>query len=389
MTFYKIEKSFEKNETKYPNPYKEITLLKEMFKITDSSQNLKDIQTTLSEKIKKVRADMRKPRKLKVQLSRGDYVQNTIVPADSNIVSVLQALKEKIIAEIKLDRSEYKRKRTTTKQKGRYNTQLIGGTYAEPGQIVRLFKIKLIDKIREYKKPLTGENHIAVEIELITARSRQDIEIDLLDMGLDKYVQTKDDGSISGFKGSGERGIEIALMAPETKFPDLLKKLTDYLNSDKVKATVNKTCGLHVHLDMRNRQSSVVFHNLVKCQDYLMNMLPASRRSNSYCKKVDTGTDINVAIRDRYRSINVESLSKHGTLEIRAHTGTTQFDKIFNWVTLLKRIADKKEKLERSPNSVSNLCNIFEINDNIKTYIETRIDKFSKATIEEDEHRTA
>jgi hypothetical protein len=42
--------------------------------------------------------------------------------------------------------------------------------------------------------------------------------------------------------------------------------------------------------------------------------------------------------KDRYYSLNIASLHKHGTLEVRLHSGTTDAKKIIRWMSLMRSI---------------------------------------------------
>jgi len=61
----------------------------------------------------------------------------------------------------------------------------------------------------------------------------------------------------------------------------------------------------------------------------LREFVPASRRGNQYC-------DFGISIRDRYKAVNVCAFNKHSTIEIRLHSGTTDYTKIISWIRLLE-----------------------------------------------------
>jgi hypothetical protein len=106
---------------------------------------------------------------------------------------------------------------------------------------------------------------------------------------------------------------------------------------------VNRTCGLHIHLDARSVSSFDEVVRIGRIMDAwlyaLRELLPASRRANDYCK-------FGIAATDRYRAVNVSSYGKHRTLEIRCHSATLDYTKVIAWLRLceLIRAMPKKPK---------------------------------------------
>jgi hypothetical protein len=101
---------------------------------------------------------------------------------------------------------------------------------------------------------------------------------------------------------------------------------------------VNKTCGLHLHLDMRGRSMEDVLKIAKKANKWLFALrtfVPESRRDNTYCKW-------GISRNDRYRAVNVCSFDRHQTLEFRLHSGTTDYTKILSWVRLVELICALK-----------------------------------------------
>lgn len=121
---------------------------------------------------------------------------------------------------------------------------------------------------------------------------------------------------------------------------------------------VNRSCGLHVHHDA-NDLSLNAWKNLsklyLKYEATLDSLLPRSRRmgSNNYCKALRSRfasiTDGFAAIdqagdlrrlasllegMDRYHTLNLTAFWRHGTVEVRHHSGTIEAEKILHWVSL-------------------------------------------------------
>lgn len=115
--------------------------------------------------------------------------------------------------------------------------------------------------------------------------------------------------------------------------------------------TVNKSTGLHVHHDVRDLTVSA-FKRLVRnwhdCQAGTDALVAPSRRrgQNNFCPWLDdydlarvdamtsmTRTYARSMLRaNRYRTLNVMSYPKYGTVEVRQHQGSTDDKKIAAWV---------------------------------------------------------
>jgi hypothetical protein len=191
-----------------------------------------------------------------------------------------------------------------------------------------------------------------------------------------KRVSVKEDGSIDADSGYFPAEITI-LFLRQNREP--LRQLCDALA--KLGAEVNRTCGMHVHLDQRGRTMAKVEHRahaLTLALPLLASMVPMSRRRNNYCKlsaSLFTGSE-------RYHAINCTAYKKYQTLEVRLHSATRDFDKISNWIDLLLLIQDSD--LEDSTlNSVDDLCLAVNVPERLIQYIEARIARFSNENAKE------
>lgn len=128
--------------------------------------------------------------------------------------------------------------------------------------------------------------------------------------------------------------------------PEPLKRLCEFLAAEG--ALVNKSCGLHVHLDQRDaiEKHGVLSRRISRFRaalPILGQMVSESRRGNTYCQM-----EVSRRSGDRYYAINLTSLSKHKTIEVRLHSGTTDYTKIINWVELLYAIS-RQERFGVNP----------------------------------------
>lgn len=111
---------------------------------------------------------------------------------------------------------------------------------------------------------------------------------------------------------------------------------------------VDRSCGLHVHHDARDMSPAAVARLLkfyMDNQTTIDGLLAPSRRTcnyNQWCRPWDSYEKDEVVQRaingshlggyDRYKTINVTSYPKYGSIEFRQHQGTLNFNKIANWV---------------------------------------------------------
>jgi hypothetical protein len=148
---------------------------------------------------------------------------------------------------------------------------------------------------------------------------------------LPMWTRCVSDGSIRA--GAGNYGHEIrALLDRQTAEPRL-HRLCKILADAGL--SVNRSTGLHVHLDARNIPTEAEAVRVARLMDAwifaLRELVPASRRENGYCK-------FGVSTRDRYRAVNVMAWNTHRTIEIRLHSGTVDYTKTLAWIRLLETI---------------------------------------------------
>jgi hypothetical protein len=122
--------------------------------------------------------------------------------------------------------------------------------------------------------------------------------------------------------------------------------------------TVNRSCGLHVHLDCQRMtvgEIAKVFERYAKYESQLDLVMPRSRRGNSrWCdsiagreesiKRCDSKTRQGAAL-GRFYKVNLTNVSTRGAIEFRQHSGTTDFHKIANWLVFLQQFVEKSIEL--------------------------------------------
>lgn len=261
------------------------------------------------------------------------------------------------------------------------------------------------------KKPNSKKNHVGVEIEFYCWLDRERLANQLLEAGLKDKVKVGYDSSIvlpNALRNKGYIGHEIKIIDTEENIFSTVEKVCEVIS--KWDAQVNKSCGLHVHLDMRKRDKEICFYNLVKSQKFLYSLNPKYRKQNSYCAQnesadfyaqkqirekqnicnrwdhvhgetcyteVDRMVDVD---QTRYRCINKLAYDKFRTLEVRVHAGTVSALKINNWIQLLINIVNKKEKINEDIVilSLPSYKKHFECQKHLEKYLKSRLHKISR-----------
>ena len=182
-------------------------------------------------------------------------------------------------------------------------------------------------------QPRSKINYVGIELECFTHYDRSDLFNKIVKHGLEKNVQAVSDGSIEADFGDD---CELRILLPEKDLAGGLKKVGKLLT--KGKFGINKSCGLHVHLDMRNRNVNVCYERLLKFQNILFGMIKKERWNNTYCKPTSNDNRY-----DRYVAINKEqAYAAHRTIEVRLHHATLDMKQIELWVKLLLKVISSK-----------------------------------------------
>lgn len=168
-----------------------------------------------------------------------------------------------------------------------------------------------------------------------------------------RHWKTIHDSSINGDEG-------CELVSPPLQGAKGLKqveKVCDALTA--INAKVNKSCGFHAHFDASDLSLDDwkrLLLNYAACEELFDSMMPKSRRANNngYCKSVkflrtQREEIMNAETMDvlrsimgnsRYWKLNIESFWRHKTVEFRQHSGTIEFSKISQWLTIANRLIE-------------------------------------------------
>lgn len=248
-----------------------------------------------------------------------------------------------------------------------YSYRLAGGTFWNPGTILQMLQNRKLNLVHTNKSPKTGERYVGIEIEFLSPYPTDVIIAAIIRANLQHHVTLHEDGSVNAPEEEELYGHEVCVLATEKEYKNVLRQVCEMLG--QLNACINDTCGLHVHLDMRNRKKETAFHNLVTAQSLFYKMLPASRKKNTFCKPV-AGKHWR-PMRNRYRSINTLAYRKHRTIEVRMHSGTISYDKIANWVDILLKTVNAS-KIEGSLLTINSFAMRVRLPRHLRMYMKQR-----------------
>lgn len=140
---------------------------------------------------------------------------------------------------------------------------------------------------------------------------------------------------------------------------------------NEANAQVNVSTGLHVHIGAQNLSDEAyvnVFKNYQKLESVVDTFMARSRRENNsqWCRSLQ-GKDFSfctskndvydVMSGNRYYKVNACSYSRHRTIEFRQHQGSTDFEKISNWVNFCAKLVawSKKHVLQAEVTSIDEI----------------------------------
>jgi hypothetical protein len=253
---------------------------------------------------------------------------------------------------------------------------------------VRYFKPDVLTKsimVSQQKFPTGDDKYVGIEMEIISKMDVNTLSSEIALAGLENNVNIVGDGSINR-STAHPYPHELRILVKEREMPKVIKKVCKILHG---KSTVNKSCGLHVHLDMRSRDVDQAYANLFASQALLYSMCPKTRLTNNFCKPSNTYSKMATASQtsDRYHGINAGAFTKHKTIEVRIHSGTVNAFKIINWVKLLVQIADKPvENTERVSvwKNYKEAKRLIGLRGMLEKYVSGRIEEFAEDHEESD-----
>lgn len=229
----------------------------------------------------------------------------------------------------------------------------------------------------EFRLSSFSFNHtFGVEIEAYGI-NKNELREELRNAGISVDVESYNHRNRPHWKIVSDRSISgnntFEIVSPKLKGEAGLRELkTVTLILKGLETKVNKTCGLHIHLDASGfdiRLWKRLFKNYAKLELLIDSFMPVSRRLNNnyYCQSLrkenfeqiidgisetrtlESGIKIleeKINCSSRYSKINAASYWRHRSVEFRQHSGTVQFEKISNWIIFLSRLVEYSKHAE-------------------------------------------
>ncbi len=254
-----------------------------------------------------------------------------------------------------------------------------GGVFTKPKSIINM-EINHLERIKEQKTPhpKVKLNYVGTELEFICKANKEDLQKLFAQQKLGSNVYVKTDGSIRGVT-LGEYAHEVNVLCKEEDMKSVITKVCNIIKS--VGGRVNDSCGMHMHFDMRNRDSIKAFNNMLRILPTLTAIIPNTRLDSEYCvmNKMESLSEFVEKYHNnnnyRRQAINGAAIREHNTIEVRLHSGTLNPAKIVNWFNIIKAAIEYKDIIEHDI-SVEKYAAFFEVNSALASYIFTRAQKF-------------
>jgi hypothetical protein len=164
-----------------------------------------------------------------------------------------------------------------------------------------------------------------------------------------------DDGSVRRSMNDEERSNyqSVELTTPKLYAVDGLKKVKTALEVwNEIGASVNNSCGFHVHVDASDfsqRELARLLLVWMRIEPVVYFLVSPSRRNNSYANFLRRTHLYNLANMilgridndDRYYALNLAAFRKYKTVEFRVHQGTTNYEKVKSWAIFCLKLMEK------------------------------------------------
>jgi hypothetical protein len=346
----------------------------------DMTQNWRDIRVARGEVKGSLSnsVDVYLPKiKLSIQVDRSS------LPKEGDDKS-LQSFKEILSSKVASLRSSRKKAAPIVSRKV-YDTEisLSGGVHTSDGQYLKAYEYFVANAFDIPKSPVSKDaTYLGIEIEMLFSGNMDLFRKLMGQKKLHRNVTITTDASVRSCHNQGYSGVELQVLCKTTEAKQVLQSLQEVFDHPSIDAYANRSCGLHVHGDMRNRDHVLVYKNLVRIQDVLRGSQPAGRVKNHHCR-ANTSDKFAVATEEsrdaRYWTVNPNAYKAHSTIEVRIHDGTVDCESIYNWVAFLDCIMSHKSEIPvNKVKTASEVANQFGISipESAINYVDKRIARF-------------
>ena len=179
-------------------------------------------------------------------------------------------------------------------------------------------------------RPTTKENHIGIEIEF--DRPTHDTDKDKFINKFNKYKEFVDvRWEHITYADTNQYGYEAAILCTENDYKEKLLKVLKIIKLSG--SYVDKRCGLHVHIDCRNRNIQQVYRLF-------------SNNLETLWTKVDAGRKTDPNVGEFRGSPILYGRNNYNTVEVRIHQGTLDHKEICKWVKTLLDIVNTIDQVK-------------------------------------------
>jgi hypothetical protein len=235
---------------------------------------------------------------------------------------------------------------------------------------IELLLSELPKQVREVHKFTFG-----VEIECLVAASlmRESATRNAMPFQYEGYNHTDNNRYYKFVSDSSIRSENpIECVSPVLTGREGMKSLENCCKAlNEANAQVNRSTGLHVHIGAQNLSDEAyvnVFKNYQRLERVIDTFMARSRRANDsqWCRTL-IGKDFSMCLTkydvlsvmngNRYFKVNACSYTRHQTIEFRQHQGSTDFEKISNWVNFCAKLVawSKKNVLNSEVTSIDEI----------------------------------
>jgi len=230
-------------------------------------------------------------------------------------------------------------------------------------------RLGLVNRRMERELAHSGARRWGVEIEcngatedaILNALRRHGIEVrnEGYNHTTRSYWKLTTDSSVSS-TGTGRNYGGWELVSPPLSGSEGFQQLQTVCTAlAEAGATVDKSCGLHIHHEAREltvQTARNLIRNYTTARQTINRLVAPSRRMNStYCAGYDehamrwvesgqTINDIGSAV-GRYHDVNLCAWGRQGTVEFRQHQGTVEYAKMAAWITLTQAMLEQSLNL--------------------------------------------
>lgn len=247
------------------------------------------------------------------------------------------------------------------------------------GYYARLAAERVASALDRQHNPTDDRQWLAAEIEcIVDSRDRLRTTLSASPL-LRQHVTLKSDSSLAPSDPDVRECVEVVICAPRETFAAIVREVCAGIQAHR--GMVNKSCGLHIHLDQRNREMAQVeatYTRLAAAQPLLQRFVSESRLGEEG-RRYAAASPRNWSVSSRYRAINACAYRAHRTIEVRLHQGTVDATKIANWAALLCAIADCAWVPQRQRRVTAQWLDAYSVTPELRDYWLGRMAAFERA----------